>query len=76
MAKLDSLKEEIGWLKVFSAILTASDLSLIAWLAQNYVDLAAFLFSCCILAVILMTGGVVWIDSVAFRRMEELEEIC
>jgi hypothetical protein len=36
MSKTDKLKEEIGWLKVVFAILVATDISLVAWLVQNY----------------------------------------
>ena len=36
MSKTDKLKEEIGWLKVIFGILVATDISLVAWLAQNY----------------------------------------
>ena len=36
MAKLDRLKEEIGWLKVVFGILVAIDASQVGWLAQNY----------------------------------------
>ncbi len=36
MARIDKLKEEIGWLKVIFAILIATDISLIAWLIQSY----------------------------------------
>jgi hypothetical protein len=36
MSKADKLKEEIGWLKVVFALLVATDISLVAWLAQSY----------------------------------------
>ena len=36
MAKLDKLKEEIGWLKIAFGIFIATDISLVAWLVQNY----------------------------------------
>ena len=35
MAKIDKLKEEIGWLKVIFAILIVTDISLVAWGIQN-----------------------------------------
>ena len=43
MAKLDKLKEEIGWMKIIFAILIAADISLVAWLAQNYNETDTFL---------------------------------
>jgi hypothetical protein len=36
MVTVDRVKEEIGLLKLFLAALIAIDVSLIAWLAQNY----------------------------------------
>ncbi len=36
MPKLDKVKEELGWLKIIFAIAVATNLSLMAYLAQNY----------------------------------------
>ena len=36
MARIDKLKEEIGWLKIIFTILIATDISLGAWVVQNY----------------------------------------
>ena len=36
MAKIDRLREEIGWLKIVFGLLVAIDASLLGWLAQNY----------------------------------------
>ena len=43
MAYVDKVKEEIGWLKVVFAVLLATDISLIAWLVQNYGSVKLFL---------------------------------
>ena len=43
MAKPDSAKEEIGWLKAVFAVLAAIDASLIAWVAQVYGSAAKLL---------------------------------
>ncbi len=43
MARIDKLKEEIGWLKIVFAILIATDISLIAWVIQNYGKIGKFL---------------------------------
>ena len=44
MALIDKRKEEIGWLKVLFAILIATDISLIAWLIQNFGKTHPFLY--------------------------------
>lgn len=36
MARVDRLKEEIGWLKVPFGLLAVIDASLLGWLAQSY----------------------------------------
>ena len=75
MSKVDKLKEEIGWLKVVFAILVAIDISLVGWLAQNYDDVPIFLQIVCAVAVVVITGGVVWVNRVAYRKIDELEEL-
>ena len=75
MSKVDKLKEEIGWLKVVFAILVAIDISLVGWLAQNYDDAPIFLQIVCAVAAVVITGGVVWVNRVAYRKIDELEEL-
>jgi 4-hydroxybenzoate polyprenyltransferase len=74
MARIDKLKEEIGWLKVIFAILLATDISLIAWLVQNYGKVNPFLFIIGAFAAILLTFLNVLINSIAYRKIDELEE--
>ena len=75
MSKVDKLKKEIGWLKVVFAILVAIDISLVGWLAQNYDDAPIVLQILCSVAAVVITGGVVWINMVAYRKIDELEEL-
>ena len=75
MSKVDKLKEEIGWLKVVFAILVAIDISLVGWLAQNYDSASVFFQTVCLVAVVVMTAGVVWVNRVAYRKIDELEEL-
>jgi len=75
MSKTDKLKEEIGWLKVVFAILVATDISLIAWLAQNYGKASIVLMICCGFAVVIITGAVVSVNHTAYLRIDELEDL-
>lgn len=73
MSRNDSLKEEIGWLKVMFALLAAIEASLIAWLAQNYINanLAILLLAS---AATIVTGAMLaLINLVAFRHFRSLE---
>ncbi len=73
MARIDHLKEEIGWLKVVFGILTAIDIPLVGWLAQNYANASPFIVIPGLLAAAVLTGGVVRVNGVAYDRMRQLE---
>jgi hypothetical protein len=74
MAKIDRLKEEIGWLKLVFGLLVAIDVSLVGWLAQNYANANRALVVGCVIATAVVTLGVVRINRVAYHRMKELED--
>ena len=74
MAQIDKLKEEIGWLKVIFAILIATDISLIAWLTQNYGKTPSLLLKIGLAAAVLITLIIIWINNVAYRKIDKLEE--
>ena len=57
-SKTDRIKEELGWLKIVFAIFVAVDVSLMAWLAQNYDELSQVLTVCGFLGVVFVTSVV------------------
>ena len=69
------MKEEIGWLKVVFGILVATDISLVAWLAQGYANASVLLLVSCGVAVVAVTGAVIWVNRTAYRKIDELEEL-
>jgi len=75
MSRIDRIKEEIGWLKLVFGVLVAVDVSLLAWLAQNYAGANSVLLVAGLLATIVLTGAIVWVNRAAYRRIEELEEL-
>ena len=75
MARVDKLKEEIGWLKVVFAILIATDISLIAWLVLNYGKVNLFLYLAGAFTALLIMFVIDQIDRSARRKMNELEEL-
>lgn len=75
MAKLDKLKEEIGWMKIIFAILTATDISLVAWLVQNYNETDTLKLVMSIILIVLITGVIVWVNKTAYRMIDELEDL-
>ena len=75
MAYVDKVKEEIGWLKVVFAILLATDISLVAWLVQNYGSVKLFLLIVGLIGAFLVTFIIVWVNRVARRKINKLEEL-
>ena len=75
MSKTDRIKEEIGWLKVVFGILVAIDISLMAWLAQNFSSPNRFQVLVALAAVALVTVAVVWVNHMAYARIKQLEEL-
>ena len=73
-SKTDRIKEELGWLKIVFAIFVAVDVSLMAWLAQNYDELSQVLTVCGFLGVVFVTSVVVWVNQAAIKRFKELEK--
>ena len=75
MAHIDKIKEEIGWLKVIFAIFLATVLSLIAWLVENYGKGQKLLLVVGGVAALLIMLAIIWINSVAKRQINQLEEL-
>lgn len=75
MAKLDKLKEEVGWLKAIFTIVVVTDISLVAWLAQNYTNTKPQLLVGCLIAIILSTLISILLNSTAYRKIDALEEL-
>jgi len=73
VSRIDKIKEEIGWLKIVFGILVATDISLIAWLAENYTEANRSLVAVCSISVLLITLGVVQVNRIAYRKIDELE---
>lgn len=75
MARIDKLKEEIGWLKVIFAISIATDISLIAWLVQNYSKVGMLISLLGAVGAFLIVIAIVLINRIAYKKIDELEEL-
>ena len=74
MARVDWIKEEIGWLKVPFGLLAVVDASLLGWLAQSYTKANPVLLAAASVAAIVVTSGVFQINRIAYRLIDDLEE--
>jgi Mn2+/Fe2+ NRAMP family transporter len=75
MSKAERIKETLGWLKIVFAALVAVDVSLIAWLAQNFQRAESVLVVLAFVAVICTTAAVVAVNHAAYKRIAELENL-
>lgn len=75
MAYIDKCREEIGWLKIVFAISTATDISLIAWVIQSYGKARPILLMIGTLGILLLTVVTIWVNRVAYRKINKLEEL-
>jgi len=75
MAKLDSAKEEVGWLKLLFAVAVAIDTSLVAWVAQAHDTARPVLVSMAFIGIVALSATAYWINRSAYRRIRELERL-
>ena len=75
MASVDRIKEEIGWLKVPFGLLAVIDASLLGWLAQSYTTADQVIIFAASGAILVVSGGVFWINRTAYRRIRSIEDI-
>ena len=75
MGKIDKIKESIGYLKVVFSIMIAIDVSLIAWLYQNFEKLQ-FTDGVMIFVVgVLLTFGIIVLNKKILSKIDDLEEL-
>ena len=75
MSQIDRIKETLVWLKVVFVALVAIDVSLIAWLAQNFRTAEDVIVVLALLAAVGATVGIVAVNHAAFRRIAQLENL-
>jgi len=75
VAKIDRIKEEIGWLKVVFGILVATDISLLAWLAEKFASAPKVQVIVSLVVVVIVTGAIVWVNHLAYGRIQQLEDL-
>ena len=75
MAKIDKIKEYIGWLKVLFALFFGIDISLIAFLFLHFEDNSLFKDILVILSLIISLYITVFINTKILEKIDELEEL-
>ena len=73
--KIDKLKEQIGWLKITFGLSLATDISLVAWIFNNYSSVVMLKLLISLFATVLVTSIVFLSNKKANNKMNELEEL-
>lgn len=74
MARIDRLKEEIGWLKLVLGALIAIDATLLGWLAQHFVTVSSLLAVAASIAALVVGLAIALVNRLAYARIKELED--
>jgi 4-hydroxybenzoate polyprenyltransferase len=75
MSKADRIKETLGWFKVVFVALVAVDVSLVAWLAQNFKTAETVLVVLAFIGVACTTAAIIGVNHAAYKRIAELENL-
>jgi len=75
VAKIDKIKELIGYLKVVLGILVAIDVSIIGWLFKNEERLSDIKIVLSSIAVVITTFGVIIVNKKILKEIDKLEEL-
>jgi hypothetical protein len=75
MPEADSLKEEIGLLKLFLGALIVIDVSVIGWLAQHYATASRVLVYGGGFLALVVSAAVTLVSRLAYRRIEQLKDV-
>ncbi len=75
MAEMDKIKEKIGWLKVIFSLLTAINITLLGWFAQNYKILDVTIFYIALVVVIMCTVGIIIANRSAYKMINKLGDL-
>ena len=74
MAKIDRIKEQIGWLKIIFGLLTAMVVSIIGFIVTSYKVADPFILILSLVLIIFLSLGIVVVNQKAYSKMDELEE--
>ena len=75
MAKIDKIKEQIGWLKVLFGLLFATDISLVAYLFNKIDTLSVTKIYLVLIGLLLVTLTIRIINKKAMNKINELEDV-
>ena len=75
MAKIDEIKEELNYLKVWLGIIVITAISLISWLINNYETASNIKIVSDIVAIISLTISIMIIDKKIKEKIKSLKDL-
>ena len=75
MSELDVAKEQIAYLKLWLGIMVVTDISLIGWFIGNYGQASASLLVTDLLAVAVVSAGIVVLHHRIEQKIERLRDL-
>lgn len=75
MAKIDRVKEFINYLKVLLAIMLATNIGLIGWLASNFENLSRFFTYLTIITIFAILALIIILNNKIIRDIKSLEDL-
>ena len=75
MAKIDEIREELNYLKVWLGIIVITTIGLISWLINNYEISSMIKILSDILAIIILTISVIIIDKRIKAKIKSLKDL-
>ena len=75
MAKIDEIKEELNYLKVWLGIVVITTISLISWLINNYETASELKILSDVVAIVVLTFSIIIIDKNIKKKMKSLKDL-
>ena len=75
MAKIDEIKEELNYLKVWLGIIVITAIGLISWLINNYAVSSNIKIIADVIAIIVLTITILFIDKNIKKKIRALKDL-
>ena len=75
MAKIDEIKEELNYLKVWLGIIVITTIGLLSWLLNNYETSSFIKVISDIIAIITLTISIILIDKNIKNKIKSLKDL-
>ncbi len=75
MAKIDEIKEELNYLKIWLGIVVVTAISLISWLVNNYETSSFVKIIGDVAAVVILTFAIIIIDRKIKLKIKSLKDL-